>query len=345
MRDRFVSSFAILATAAVVLLSLTPTSVRTQATSASTTKTATKGKPWVMSHTPDGQPDLQGYWTNLSFTPMERPDKFGNREFLTDAEVAEVFKAGVQHSYEFTFDNPAGTPVYDATQFGLDAWQNGVKPNKRTSLIVDPPDGKFPPLTPRAQQARAAKKATATDRFERPVDLGLGIRCLTFPGNGPPMLPAAYNSNYQIVQSPGYVTIESEWNSITRIIPLDGRPHLSQNIHRWQGDSRGHWDGNTLVVETTNFRPEATYQDANAQTLRIIERFTRLDADTIEYKFTVDDPSTWTKPWTGIIPMSKVEGPLFEYACSEGNNDVINMLEAARESEKPGKQGPNKETK
>jgi hypothetical protein len=284
--------------------------------------------------TPDGQPDLQGYWTNLTFTPFERPAKYGNREFLTDDETAELFKKGVQHSYEFTFENPAGTPVYDSTAFGLDAWQNGIKPNKRTSLIVDPPDGKIPPLTSEAQKARAARRDTAKARAEGPEDLTLGVRCLTFATNGPPMLPSAYNSNYHIVQQSGYVVIESEWNSEFRIIPLDGRPPLSQNIHRWHGDSRGHWEHDTLVVETTNFRPGAAYEDANAQTLRITERFERLDADTIEYKFTIDDPATWTKPWSAIIPLSRVQGPLFEYACSEGNNDIINLLEAAHASER-----------
>jgi hypothetical protein len=293
-------------------------------------------KAWSVPHTPDGQPDLQGYWTNLSFTPLERPAEYGMREFLTDEESAKLFKQGVQHSYEFTYDNPAGTPVYDSTTFGLDAWQNGVKPNKRTSLIVDPPDGKIPPLTPEAQKARAAR--VAKTRLETPEDLTLGVRCLTF--GRPPMLPAAYNSDYNIVQMPGYVMIEAEWNSEARIIPLDGRPQLSHNIHRWHGDPRGHWEGDTLVVETTNFRAGATFQNANPETLRITERFRRLDATTIEYKFTIDDSSTWTKPWSAIIPMNRVEGPMFEYACSEGNNDVINMLEAGRATEKtnnPGK--------
>lgn len=133
--------------------------------------------------------------------------------------------------------------------------------------------------------------------------------------------------------------IEAEWDSDARIIPLDGRPHLSRDIHRWHGDSRGHWEGDTLVVETTNFRPGATYLNANPETLRITEHFRRLDAYTIEYKFTIDDPSTWTKPWSAIIPMNRVEGPMFEYACSEGNNDIINMLEAARASEKANGQG------
>ncbi|HLJ15874.1 MAG TPA: hypothetical protein VKV15_15350 [Bryobacteraceae bacterium] len=333
-RSQFFSN--LLAGAGLLSLVLAlPRFASAQVSPAPATKTHTVSKGWTAPRTPDGQPDLQGYWTNLSFTPLERPAEYGNREFLTEEESAKLFKQGIQHSYEFTYDNPAGTPVYDATTFGLGAWQNGVKPNKRTSLIVDPPDGRIPPLTPEAQKAKASR--VVKTRVESPEDLTLGVRCLTF--GRPPLLPAAYNSNYYIVQIPGYVMIEAEWNSEARMIPLDGRPHLSGNIHRWHGDSRGHWEGDTLVVETTNFKPGATPMNANPATLRILERFKRVDADTIEYKFTIDDPSTWTRPWTAIIPMNRAEGPLFEYACSEGNNDLINMLEAGRAGEKPGGQG------
>jgi hypothetical protein len=282
---------------------------------------------------------------------MERPAKYGNREFLTDAEMAEVFKAGVQHAYEFTYANSAETPVYDSTVYALGAWQNGVTPNRRTSLIVDPPDGRIPPLTPEGQRGRAAmrKIPTANENVELegpthadgPEDLTLGVRCLSF--GGPPILPAAYNSNVRIAQSAGYVMIEYEWNSEVRIIPLDGRPHLSESIHRWHGDSRGHWEGNTLVVETSNFRPGATFQGANPKTLKITERFTRLDARTIEYKFTIDDPTTWAKPWSAIVPLSHVEGPMFEYACSEGNNGIVNILAGARAADTAAARGTRKD--
>jgi hypothetical protein len=335
MTDRFLSSSSAWAIVLAAIL-LAPAFVHAQAPATAAAKKAAKSNAWAASQLPNGQPDMQGYWTNLTFTPFERPAKYGTREFLTDDETAELFKQGVIHSYEFTFENPAGTPVYDATAFGLDAWQNGIRPNKRTSLIVDPPDGRIPPLTPEAQKARTAKKNTANARLDGPEDLTLGVRCLTYAMNGPPMVPSGYNSNYHILQQSGYVMIESEWNSEFRIIPLDGRPVLSHNIHRWHGDSRGHWEGNTLVVETANFRPGATFENANPQTLRITERFTRLDADTIEYKFTISDPTTWTKPWSGIIPLSRVKGPMFEYACSEGNDDVINLLEAAHATEKSG---------
>jgi hypothetical protein len=345
MRDRFVASLGALAIVMAVVW-LAP-AVAAQAPSASPAKTpAAKATPaitWTAAaRTPDGQPDLQGYWTSLSFTPMERAAKYGGREFLTDAELAEVFKSGVQHSYEFTFANSAETPVYDATVYALDAWQNGVKPNRRTSLVVDPPDGKIPPLTPEAQ-ARPRGRGQRAGAFDGPEDLGLGVRCLSF--GGPPILPGAYNNNSHIVQGPGYVMIEYEWNSEPRVIPLDGRPHISKNIRPWHGDSRGRWEGNTLLVETTNFRPGATYQNANADTLRIIERFTRVDAGTIDYKFTIDDPMTWTKPWSAIVPMSQVEGPLFEYACTEGNNGAVNILEGARAADKAAAEAAKKESK
>lgn len=163
-------------------------------------------------------------------------------------------------------------------------------------------------------------------------DLNLGERCLFF-GN-PPILPGGYDSDFHIVQSPGYLLIEYDRDSETRIIPLDGGPHLSSNIHPWHGDSRGHWEGNTLVVETTNFRRGATFQNANPKTLKITEYFTRTDQNTIEYKFTIDDPATWTRPWSAIVPLGAMKGPMFEYACTEGNNDMVNILAGARAAEK-----------
>jgi hypothetical protein len=307
---------------------------------ASTITPAKKTTTWTPSPTPDGQPDLQGYWSSQSYTPLERPVQYGNREFYTDQEMAEVFSQGVQRAYEFTYGKPAETPEYDPTVYALGSWQNGIKPNRRTSFIVDPQDGRIPALTPEGERVRAAMKTPLPDdpekavgvHFDGPEDIALGTRCLTF--GGPPILPAGYNSNVRIVQSAGYVMIEYEWNSEVRIIPLDGRPHLSENIHRWHGDSRGQWEGKTLVVETTNFRPGATFRGANPKTLKITERFTRLEASTIEYKFTIDDPTTWTKPWTAIVPLNQIEGPMFEYACSEGNNGLVNMLAGSRAADK-----------
>ena len=348
MRNRLiVSAFTF---AAAVLL-LAPAFARAQSSGTArnaaskaadkSTPTATT-KPWTLPRTPDGQPDLQGYWTSLSFTLMERPAKYAGREFLTAEEQAQIYKEGVQHSYEFTFDDLAETPVYDSTVYALSAWQHGVAPNRRTSLVVDPPDGRIPPLTPEAAKAReAARKSGPNQDYANPnapvkadvaEDLNLGERCLFF-GN-PPILSGGYDSDFHIVQSPGYVFIEYDRDSETRIIPLDGSPHLSTNIRRWHGDSRGHWEGNTLVVETTNFRPGATFQNANARTLKITEYFTRTDQNTIEYKFTVDDPATWTRPWSAIVPLGAMKGPIFEYACTEGNNDIVNILAGARAAEK-----------
>jgi hypothetical protein len=349
MGNRFwVSSKVLALVITIAAILCVPAFVAAQTKSGSAAKTDksaaanTAKKAWVLPHTPDGQPDLQGYWTSLSFTPMERPAKYAGREFLTDEEVAQIHKEGIQHSYEFTFNDLAETPVYDATVYALSAWQEGVAPNRRTSLVVDPPDGKIPALTPEAAKAReAARKHGPNQDYADPnapvkadvaEDLNLGERCLSF--GGPPILPGAYNSNFQIVQGAGYVMIEYEWNNEIRLIPLDGRPVLSQDIHRWHGDSRGHWEGSTLVVETSNFRPGATFQNANAKTLKITEYFTRTDQNTIEYKFTIDDPSTWTKPWSAIVPLSHMDGPIFEYDCTENNNDAVNILAGARASEK-----------
>jgi hypothetical protein len=345
MSHRFWASSSVAAAVMAAVL-LAPALAAAQAASGTAAKAATKApakaKSSALPRTADGQPDLQGYWTSLSFTPMERPAKYAGREFLTEEEVAQVYKEGVQHSYEFTFNDLAETPVYDATVYALSAWQEGVAPNRRTSLVVDPPDGKIPALTPQAAKAReAARKVGPNQDYADPnapvkadaaEDLNLGERCLSF--GGPPILPGAYNSNFHIVQSAKNVLIEYEWGNEARIIPLDGSAHVSSNIHAWHGDSRGHWEGNTLVVETTNFRPGATFQGSNAKTLKITEYFTRTDQNTIEYKFTVDDPSTWTKPWSAVVPLSHMDGPIFEYACSENNNDAVNILAGARAADK-----------
>lgn len=338
--------------AAIVLLALAPTFAGAQSSAATkntdskgaqkSAATATNTKTWTLPRTPDGQPDLQGYWTSLSFTPMERPAKYAGREFLTEAEVDQVYKEGVQQSYEFTFDDLAETPVYDSTVYALSAWQHGVAPNRRSSQVVDPLDGRIPPLTPEAAKAReAARRRGPNQDYANPSapvkadvaeDLNLGERCLYF-GN-PPILSGGYDSDFHIVQSAGYMLIEYDRDSETRIIRLDGGPHPSSNIRFWHGDSRGHWEGNTLVVETTNFRKGATFQNANPDTLKITEYFTRTDQNTIEYKFTVEDPNTWTRPWSAIVPLGSMKGPMFEYACTEGNNDIVNILAGARAADK-----------
>ena len=284
--------------------------------------------------TPDGQPDLQGYWTNSTYTPLERP-KDVTKEFYTRQEAAELAKRAAAEESEQTDPGTIADVHYDFTQFGLDRNQNAMASNLRTSLIVDPPEGRLPELTAegRKRAAERAEEAKRVGRWDSAQSNQLDDRCIIFAGAGPPMLPQSYNSNYQIVQAPGYVMILFELAHDVRIIPLDGRPRLAANVRQWTGDSRGRWEGDTLVVETTNFNGKNPLRDA-AENIRVIERFTRLDADTIRYQFTVDDKSTWTKPWTAELAMQKTIGPIFEHACHEGNYGLYNTLAGARLEEK-----------
>jgi len=292
-------------------------------------------KTWTPPRTPDGQPDLQGIWTNMTVTPLERPAEFAGKEFLTENEAAEYEKKAVA---DVNGDRRDGTAEADVNRAYNEFWRDRGKvvPTRRTSLIVDPPDGKIPPLKPEAQKRNAARAEAARKMggpFDGPENRSLAERCLTMPQAGPPMLPANYNSNYQIVQTQGYVAILVEMIHDARIIPLNGSPHLPQNIRQWMGDSRGHWDGNTLVVETTNFTDRTNFR-GSSDNLRIVERFTRTDAKTLLYQFTIDDPATWARPWSSELPMKKAAGPLFEYACQEGNYGLANSLAGARAEEK-----------
>src|SRR6202035_4135282 len=190
---------------------------------------------------------------------------------------------------------------------------------RRTSMIIDPPDGRVPPMTPEARKKfQAIQEKFTVHPADGPEDRPLPDRCLMFSQSGPPMIPGNYNDLYQIVQTPEYISILAEMGNQVRVIPLDGRPHLPGNVQEWMGDSRGHWEGNTLVVETTNFSGKAHFRGATDK-MHLIERFTRSAADTLTYEFTVDDPATFAKPWTASIPMVKSDGPIYEYACHEGN--------------------------
>jgi len=310
------------------------------------TKTAakpnTKAAASTMPRTPDGKPDLHGYWISTSFTPLERPTKYNGREFLTAQEAKEVQKTGLQRRTQAD-PGGAGEPHYDSTAFGLTPFQQGFVPNNRTSLVVDPPDGRIPPLTP---EAKARQRATGVNdnieaggpggevvHADTARDLGVLTNCLSMSG-GPPIIPGGYNNGVYILQNPEYVVLQAEYGTEVRIIPMDARPHAAANIHQWHGDGRGHWERDTLVVETTNFRPEATFRNANPKILKITERFKRVAADQIEYSFTIDDPFTWTKPWTAIVPLQATKGPFFEYACSESNMDVVNIMAGARATER-----------
>jgi hypothetical protein len=304
-------------------------------------------KKYSPPRTPWGDPDLQGVWNDATSTPLQRPGTVGGKDVLTDEEAAE-FQAALAH--DLTRDRRDGGPEVDVNRAYNDHWMDArrlkITADRRTSLIVDPPDGRIPPLvplSPERQQARAARAAAAA-RFQAGLphdhtDMSLPVRCI-IRTDSPPYLPTIYNNDFQIVQSPGFITIAPEMIHSARIIPVDGRPHLNKALKQWLGDSRGHWDGTTLVVETTNFRSDdgVIFQNANPATFKITERFTRVAADSLNYEFTVEDPATWTRPWTALIPWNKVDPDeqMYEYACHEDNFDIVHFLTGARKREKNG---------
>ena len=284
--------------------------------------------------TPWGDPDLQGLWTNATITPFERPANLSGKAVLTEQEAAEFEQQTLQAR---DADNRAGGTDADLGRAYNQFWyERGTKVvgTRRTSLVTDPPDGRVPSLTPHAQQqveARAASRRRSP--ADGPEDRSLAERCILWPTAGPPMIPGGYNNNYQILQAPGYVVILVEMIHDVRIIPLDGRPHSPQTIRQWMGDSRGRWDGNTLVVTTTNFTDKTPFRGSSPG-MTVVERFTRVDADTIDYQFTIDDPASFTRSWAAAIPMTKTDGPIFEYACHEGNYGMTNLLSGARAEDK-----------
>lgn len=314
--------------AAVVFLVPAPAAAQTSSTAALTKEGArTSAAP----RTPDGKPDLTGVYTNASVVPLERPKDLGSKEFFTKEE-ADAYAAKALARTEVVAPGTYGDVHYSMAQFGLEKGQSKVAGNIRTSLIVGP-EGRVPPLLPAAAARQAARQAANRGHeFDGPENRGLAERCLLWGSEGPPMLPEGYNSNLQIVQGEGYVAIEQEMIHDVRIIPTDGRPHLPADVHQWFGDSVGHWEGNTLVVDTTNFSDKTAFR-GSGENLHVVERFTRTDADTVKYEFTVSDPSTWEKSWSGEVLMSKIDGPIFEYACTEGNYGMRNNLSGARADE------------
>ncbi len=340
MRNRFLVPTGALVLV-IGLVSLGPVPAAGQAsTIVSKAKTAAVTKTSTLPRTPDGHPSLEGIWNTNTLTPLERPNQLAGKEYFTEQEATQFEKQVLENQNRDRRDKGAEADVAAAYN---DAWYDSgtkVVKSRRTSLIIDPPDGKIPAFTPEAQKREDARAAERRKKGPDPADSwedrSLGERCLT---RGAPKLPSAYNNNFQIVQTPKYVAIMQEMIHETRIIPLDGRPHVDKTIHLWLGDSVGHWDGNTLVVDTTNYSDKIIFNPINCcrgagANLHIIERFTRVDADTIDYQYTVDDPTTYTKPWTVAIPMSKAEGPIYEYACHEGNYGMANLLRAARAKEK-----------
>jgi len=304
-------------------------------------------KKYTAPKTPWGDPDLQGVWNDATSTPLQRPGNVGDKGVLSDEE-AEEFQKSLEH--DLTRDRRDGGNAADVNRAYNEHWMDArrlkITADRRTSLIVDPVDGRIPPLvapSPERRRAQAAR-ADGAARFAAGLpgdftDMSWPVRCVVRT-DVPPYLPTIYNNNFQIFQSPGYVTIAPEMIHSARIIPVDGRPHLNQNLRQWLGDTRGHWEGSTLVVETRNFKSEegVLLQGANPATFTITERFTRVASDAINYEFTLADPMTWTKPWTALIPWNKVDPgeQMFEYACHEDNFDMVHFLTGARLREKNG---------
>lgn len=301
------------------------------------------GQPETPRRTPWGHPDLQGMWVNNTATPLQRPAAFAGKETLTDEELAELERRAAEVTAEggdaFFGDDFATAALSDDTgvrSFDQDTgnynqfWIVEREFDNRTSLIVDPPNGRIPPLTPegRARAARATRGFLGIDPAG-PEDLNNQVRCITY---GVPNILAGYNSLFQILQTPTHVVIYQELIHDARIIPLDGRDHLAEGIRQWHGDPRGHWDGETLVVESTNFSPKSHFR-GSAENLHLVERFTRVSDDTLAWEITVEDPTTFARPWTAMIPLKASDDPIFEYACHEGNIAMEGILRGARAEE------------
>jgi hypothetical protein len=301
--------------------------------------------------THDGRPDLHGTWSYATLTSLERPEEFANKPFLTASEAAAFEKKTlvIQNRDRRDGEGPAGRGSDGRTDvdraYGQAWWEYGSKivGTRRTSLIVDPPDGKIPALTPDGELRAIDHRGlwTANNDYEGGArggsldsyaDRPLQERCLGWTVTGPPMIPGAYNNNLEIFQTPDHVVVMNEMVHEHRIIPLDNRPQVGSSIRLWMGSSRGRWDGDTLVVTTSNFRP-MVFRSASAR-LKLTERFTRVDADTLMYEFTVDDPLTWVRPWTAQFPMTRTTEPVFEYACHEGNYSLPNILKGARSADR-----------
>jgi hypothetical protein len=302
---------------------------------------------WTPPRTADGHPDLQGFWANNNATPLERPKELAGREFLTDEEVAALKKKAAEmfsgngdaafgdNLFETVYANVKGTKkgfksVDGETGDYSSVWNDERDWNNRTSLITDPPDGHLPAMTPEGQKRREANAAARQRPAATPEDRALQERCITY---GSPQMVAGYQSYYQVVQTPKSVVIMTEMIHDARAIPLDAGPHLPPAVRQWFGDSRGHWEGDTLVVDTTNYKPRS-FMSVSSEQLHVIERFSRRAADTLQYEITINDPGTWTKPWSLMIPLKRSPKPVYEYACHEGNVGMVGILAGARAEER-----------
>jgi len=292
------------------------------------------GEQYTPPRTPHGHPDLQGIWSNAVITPLERPPEFADRAFLTEDEAREYERQRLEATNR------------DRRQADLDAdirlayndfwWDSGtnVVATRRTSLIIDPPDGRIPPLTAAARQRVESEPNRRGIEFtDGPEDRPLMERCIHFGSAGPPMMPSAYNNNYHLVQTKDYVLIVNEMIHEARIIPLYDKPQLPQHARQWLGSSRGHWEGDSLVIETTNFTDQISFR-GSSENMHLTERFTRIADNILLYEFTVTDPDAFTRPWTAQIPSVKVDGLMYEYACHEGNKGMLGILSGARAAER-----------
>ena len=288
-----------------------------------------------------GEPDLQGVWDFRTITPMQRPEELADKPTLTEEEAAAFAVAESRRVNRDLIDSETGGLNYAAeadggvvpyNEFWYDRGVNVIG-TRRTSLIIDPSNGRFPPLTPSGQRYMDAAREIGREEqrgrplADKPDDRGVGDRCIMGFNAGPPMVPSAYNNNIQLFQTADYVVILNEMVHNARIVPLDGRSHGT--LRQWAGDSRGRWDNNTLVVDTTNFRQE-TSLNGSGPAMHLIERFTRVDADTLNYEVTIENPEIWTDPWTMQVPMRKNSDDIYEYACHEGNYSMATILRGAR---------------
>jgi hypothetical protein len=318
MRHRLTLVGGLLGGLAVVSLSYV--SVRGQTAAPSAGRAPAAAKPWTAPRTVDGQPDLQGVWTNATSTPFERPKELGDKAVYTDAEYA-------------TMSQPRGGG-------GGDAFNEPAPPLRQTSLIIDPPNGRLPALTADAQRRETQLQALLNERggSDSYTDRNNSERCLS---RGAPKLPGIYNANFQIYQTKDTVAIVQEMIHEVRLIPLDGRAHFDPRVHFWLGDSVGHWEGDTLVVDTTNYNDEIRNNIYNCcgiagHDMHVVERFRRVDATTIDYRYTVEAPQTYVKPFTVAVPLKRATGPVYEYACHEGNYALHDMLAAGRLEDRLG---------
>ena len=339
---------SLVALAALVLVAperLAPSSFAAQS--------ASDGRTTTPRRTPDGRPDFQGVWVNNIATPLERPEVLAGRATLTDKEVSAM-KKKAHELFSGRGDAAFGDSVFNAVWANITGVRSGFTSidgetgdyssvwtverdwENRTSLITDPPDGRMPPLTPEGTQRRDASLASMARIPAEPADRALQERCITY---GSPSLVAGYQSAYEIVQTPDTVALTLEMIHDTRVIPLNRRPHVGAAVRQWLGDSRGHWEGDTLVVETANYKPRS-FMGRSSEQLHVVERFSQAGPDTLKYEITINDPGTWTRPWSLMIPLKRANHPMYEYGCHEGNYGMAGILAGARAEERAAGRQP-----